>query len=239
MKRSVNKNLNILMGKKIAHRGLWNDKYPENSVGSFKRCIARGVPIELDVHVLKDNSLVVIHDPNTFRMTGKEIILKNAVYDDIKELKLKGTEYGIPKFSEVLELVDGKVLLDIEVKYDVKNFKICREISKLLDKYNGNFIIKSFNPIYVMWFRIFRPNYIRGLLMSVDEKKGKILNSLWHNFLIWLNLLMQCDFIAYDYKFLPNKKIDKLRKKGVPILIYTLKENEIINYKYDGYIYEE
>ena len=171
-------------------------------------------------------------------MTGKEIILKNAVYDDIKDLKLNDTEYGIPKFSEVLELVDGKVLLDIEVKYDVKNFRICREITKFLDKYKGDFIVKSFNPIYVMWFRIFRPNYIRGLLISMDDNKGKIFNSFWLNFLLWFNLFMKCDFIAYDYKFLPNRKIDKLRRKGIPIFIYTLKRNEIINYKYDGYIYE-
>ena len=109
----MKKKLDILNNIKIAHRGLWNIKYPENSMGAFERARAMGIPIELDVHILKDNTIVVIHDDNTYRMTDKKIILKNAVYDDIKNLKLNGTKYKIPTLEEVLSLVNGKVLIDI------------------------------------------------------------------------------------------------------------------------------
>lgn len=239
MRRLVKKKLDILVGKKIAHRGLWNKDNPENSIGAFKRCIDKDIPIELDVHILKDDTLVVIHDDDTERVTGKKIILKNVKYEDIKDLKLRNTDYRIPNFSSVLELVDGKVLLDIEVKNDVKNFRICREISKYLDDYKGDFIVKSFNPIYIFWFRIHRPNYIRGLLVSrLDSTKmNKGLKYMLFN--MWLNFLAKPDFVAFDYRDLPNKKIDRLRKKGIPVLLFTVKKNDIINYKYDSYVYEE
>lgn len=235
------KKIDILIGKKIAHRGLWNKINPENSFGAYRRCVDKKIPIELDVHILKDNTLLVIHDDNTLRMTGKNIVLKDAVYNDVKDLKLGNTDYKIPIFSDVLELVNGKVLLDIELKYDVKGFKICREICKYLDGYRGDFIIKSFNPIYVLWFKIRRPNYMRGILISGlgNGIKRKLLNSVWFSFILWFNIFMKVDFIVYDYRELPNRKLDKLRKSGIPVLLFTLKEDDIINYKYDGYIYEK
>jgi len=55
--KSVNKNLNILIGKRIAHRGLWCGKFPENSLGAFERCVDKCIPIELDVHILKDGKI--------------------------------------------------------------------------------------------------------------------------------------------------------------------------------------
>lgn len=239
MRKVVKKKLDVLVGKKIAHRGLWNEDNPENSMGAFKRCIDRNIPIELDVHILKDNSLVVMHDDTTERMTGKKIVLKDAKYDDIKNLKLKNTDYMIPTFSSVLDLVDGKVLLDIEIKNDVKSFRICRELCKYLDNYKGDFLVKSFNPAYLLWLSLYRPNYIRGLLVS-RLSWVKMNNGIKYMFFyMWFNFIARPDFIAFDYRDLPNKKIDKLRKRGVPVLLYTVKENDIINYKYDGYIYEK
>ena len=55
-KKDNNKNLDYLNKIRIAHRGLWNDENPENSVGSFRRCLDKGIPIELDVHILKDGT---------------------------------------------------------------------------------------------------------------------------------------------------------------------------------------
>lgn len=235
----MKKNMKFLRNIKIAHRGLWNDKYPENSIGAFKRAVDNGIPIEFDVHILKDNTLVVLHDDDTYRMTGKKIILKNATYNDIKKLKLKETRYNIPTLEEVISLVNGKVLIDIEIKTDVFDFKICHELCKLLDPYKGRFLIKSFNPMYIIWFRLNRKDYIRGLLVSrlCWVKMSGILKYMLFN--MWFNGLVGPDFISFDYRDLPNKKIDKLYKAGIPVLIHTIKEENIIDYNYSGYVYEE
>ena len=53
------------MNKIIAHRGIFNNlNIPENSIKSFKKALRLGYPIELDVHLTKDNILVVFHDHN-------------------------------------------------------------------------------------------------------------------------------------------------------------------------------
>lgn len=239
MKKVNNKKLDYLKGVKIAHRGLWDKDNPENSIGAFKKCIERNVAIELDIHILKDGTLVVFHDGNTLRMTGKEIVLKDAIYDDIKDLKLKNTEYSIPKLSDVLELVNGQILLDIEIKGSNSNFRVCYELSRLLDQYKGMFVIKSFNPFYLFWFRINRPNYIKGLLVSKleDKNMNNILKYLLFN--MKFNWFVKPDFVVFNYRNLPNKKIDLLRDKGILIWLFTLKEDDINKYNYDGYIYEE
>lgn len=238
MKKLNKKDLSILNGIKIAHRGLCNRKYLENSLGAFKECVNKRIPIELDIHILKDNTLVVIHDNNTFRVTGKNIVLKEAIYSDIRDLRICNTDEGIPTLSEVLELVNGKVLLDIELKTDGHDFRICHELCKYLDNYKGNFIIKSFNPFYIWWFRKYRSNYIRGLLIS--KVKPVRINEVVRQFFIKISaiFLAQPDFIAFNYKNLPNKKIDKLYRCGVPILLFTILKGDKVDYKYTGIIYE-
>ncbi len=223
---------------RISHRGLWNKDVPENSIGAFKRSIEASVPIELDVHILKDDNLVVIHDDNAKRMTGVDARFKDMKLEEVKKLKLNGTDYGIPTFSEVLELVKGQVLLDIEIKVDVKSFKICRAVSRLLDSYQGDFVVKSFNPLYIMWFRLFRPNYTRGLLVSnlKNEKMPDFIKCAFYN--MRFNILAKPDFIAFDAKSLPSKRVERLYKKGIPILLWTIhgSDEDII---YNGIIYEE
>jgi len=223
---------------RISHRGLWNEENPENSLGAFKRSIGARVPIELDVHILKDGNLIVIHDDNAKRMTGVDIRFKDMTLKEVRKLKLTGTDYGIPTLDEVLELVHGQVLLDIEIKTDVKSFKICKKIAERLDRYDGEFVVKSFNPMYVTWFRFFRPKFTRGLLVS------KLNNIRMNKFIKWfcyhmcLNILASPDFIAFDARNLPNKKIDKLYKKGMPILLWTIHGSDE-KITYDGIIYEE
>ena len=234
------KNLDFLENIKIAHRGLWNCEYPEISIGAFERAIDKGITIEFDIHLLKDDTLVVFHDDNLKRMTNKDILLKTCTYNDIKDIKLNNSNYHIPTLEEVLNLVDGKIMIDIELKTDVDGFRICEVLTKYLDKYKGKFIVKSFNPFYIWWFRMYRPEFIRGLLVSKLKKKK--LNNFFKYALynMWFNFLAKPDFIAFNFKNLPNKRIEKLRKRNIPILLFTVKEKDIINYKnYSGWLYEE
>ena len=60
---------NFLKNKYIAHRGLHNNNRPENSLLAFKRAIDNDYIIEFDVHLTKDNKVVVFPDSNLKRMT--------------------------------------------------------------------------------------------------------------------------------------------------------------------------
>ena len=65
----------------IAHRGIYNNlNIPENSIKSFKKAVNNGIPIELDIHLTKDNKLVVFHDDNIIRMTGAYKKIRKCTY---------------------------------------------------------------------------------------------------------------------------------------------------------------
>ena len=70
-KEKVLKKMNLLFLKGICHRGLHNDKFIENGMLAFKNALDNNMALELDIHLTKDNELVVIHDSELKRVTGK------------------------------------------------------------------------------------------------------------------------------------------------------------------------
>ena len=61
-----------LVERFIAHRGLHDEANPENSLGAFQNAINNDHPIELDVHLISDGTVVVFHDSTLSRLTGKD-----------------------------------------------------------------------------------------------------------------------------------------------------------------------
>lgn len=214
------KNTKFLKKNLIAHRGLFNNKdIPENSIESFKLAKEKKYIIELDIHILKDKKIVVFHDHNLKRMTKKDKIIESLDYNQLKSIKLLKTEYQIPTLKEVLDLVNGKVPLIIELKSEkINNKKFCIEVSNILDKYKGKFAVKSFNPFVILWFKKHRPNYIRGLLLTNRKKtlKEKISRNKF--------ILKKCkpDFLSCYYDMINNKKIKEYKKNNI-VLGWTIK----------------
>ena len=87
----------------------------------------------------------------------------------------------------MLELVNGKVPLLVELKSNIKGTKLEREVSKKLKEYNGEYAIQSFNPKSIIWFRIFKKDIIRGLLISPKTYKlynySRLINVCKPNFI--------------------------------------------------------
>ena len=183
----------------IAHRGIYdNKKVIENTINAFKKAVNKGYTIELDLHLTKDNKVIVFHDDKLDRLTNEKGILKDKTYEELKEIKLINGD-TIPLFEDVLSLVDGKVPLLIELKDDRKDHELEKEVSKILDNYNGLFAIQSFRPSTIIHFRIFRNKFIRGLLISPKSiLKYKSLRKI---------ILCDPDFINVNKTLLNNKKI--------------------------------
>lgn len=238
----MGRDVNFLNRSLIAHRGYHNIEkdIPENSMLAFKNAIENSLIIELDVHILKDGEVVVFHDDNLKRMTGLDKNIKELSYNDIKKLKLQGTEEGIPLLKSVLNLVDGKVPIIIELKYDVKCGILEKEVIKILKNYKGDYVIKSFNPFSINYFRKNSPKVIRGQLVSdFKETKMSRIKKLILSSMV-LNFITKPDFISIDIRTLPNKKIEKIRKNKL-ILGWTIRnQNDLEKAKKycDNYICE-
>lgn len=220
------KNTNVLKNLYIAHRGLHDIKrgVPENSLSAFAAAVAAGLPIELDLHLLRDGRIAVFHDDNLRRMTGCDRNIADCTYEDIRTLTLCDTGEHIPLMEEVLSLVNGRVFLDIELKTDIPSGQLEPALCRLLDAYKGGFAVKSFDPFTVNWFRRHRPHYIRGQLSGGfgDEEGMSAFTKFIYRHML-LNVFARPDFIAYEWEVLTRKNAARYKKKNRPLLIWTLR----------------
>ena len=186
-----------------AHRGFHNRKdAPENSAEAFRRAVEKGFGSELDVHLLSDGGLAVVHDSNLKRVTGREIIVEDLRTEDLAEYSLLGTEQTIPTLRQVLDIYDGKAPLIIELKTWKKNDRaLCEAVSRELEGYKGLYCIESFDPRAVRWYRKNRPSVVRGQLCANFLKNPGNLGipeAFVATFLL-TDFLTRPDFIAYKY----------------------------------------
>lgn len=97
------------------HRGA-AELEPENTLLSIQKAIDLEVDqIEIDVHLTRDQNLVVIHDTTVDRTTDGQGAVADLTLAEIKQLDA-GKGERIPTLQEVIDLVRGKVVLQIELK---------------------------------------------------------------------------------------------------------------------------
>lgn len=229
------KDLGFLKQNLIAHRGFHNILLgiPENSIPAFTQAVKYKFLIELDVHLLKDNTVVVFHDDNLKRMTGIDKPIKDCTFSELQSLSLQNTSEKIPSLEEVLECVNSQVPIIIEFKSDVKMSLLAKEAMKILKNYNGPFAIKSFHPGCVYYFKRHYPNIVRGQLSYNynDSKIGFLGKFILKNMLF--NFLTKPDFISYSIEDFSKDKINKMRKKKL-VLGWTVRNKEQFHKNY-GY----
>ena len=105
--RSGHPGLKDLEGWNYAHRGLHGHGVPENSMAAFQAALEHGYGIELDVHLLKDGNLAVMHDSLLNRTTGQAGRIEDLTTEDLKNYRLEGTEETIPEFMDLLTVYNG------------------------------------------------------------------------------------------------------------------------------------
>ncbi|MEG1500094.1 MAG: glycerophosphodiester phosphodiesterase family protein [Clostridia bacterium] len=213
-----------LVEKYIAHRGLHSSEVAENSLTAFSLAIEKNYPIEIDVQLISDGTVVVFHDEILSRSTGKDGYLKNLTKKELKKTFLKGTKDTIHTFEEVLKLVDGKIPLLIEIKNTQKVGELEAKVLDLLKNYKGEFAIQSFNPYVLMWFKQNAPEILRGQL-SCSFKGEKM--AFFKKFVLkrmLLNKSSKPNFISYCGQDLPNRFVKRYNK--IPLLAWTIRSQE-------------
>ena len=200
--RSGHPGMKDLQGWSYAHRGLHGNGVPENSMAAFKAALDHGYGIELDIHLLADGNLAVIHDSLLNRTTGQPGRVEDLTTEELKNFRLEGTGETIPEFMDVLNLYNGKAPLIVELKpVDGNHAQLAEAACRMLETYKGVFCMESFDPRCVAWLKKNRPDIIRGQLTENFCKRKNDLSDtlrflLTHNL---LNFLSVPDFVAYNY----------------------------------------
>lgn len=214
--RSGQPGLDKLRTWRYAHRGLHDDARPENSMAAFRAAVEGGYGAELDIHLLCDGTLAVIHDSLLKRTTGQEGRVESLTAGQLGQYHLQGTRETIPTFPEVLALFEGKAPLIIELKVENNCEALCLAAAAVLDAYRGDYCIESFDPRAVYWFKKHRPQVIRGQLTenyfrtTGKEMPWLLKLCLTHQLFNWLT---KPDFVAYcfrDHRTISNTVVMKL-----------------------------
>ena len=212
-------------GTKFAHRGLHDKEKAENSISAFAAAVEAGYGIELDVRLSKDGELVVFHDDTLDRMTEARGRVDSFTAKELAELHLGDTCDGVPTFREVLDIVDGKVPLLVEMKEDLGKYGVAKKTAEMLKEYKGEYIVESFNPLAIEYFGRLMPDVAKGLLCSNYLKNPKTRNIKTfavQNML--MNVYCKPDFIAYSHKDWKDAGLAMIRTfyPKAPLVCWTL-----------------
>ena len=227
----------------IAHRGLFDEKNPENSLLAFKRAIKNKVAIEFDVTSLADGTVVVFHDERLARMTGKDGFISSCNYQDISKFTLLGSKEKIPTLKEALEFIDGRVPIIIEIKNFGKVGSVEKAVWKNLQEYRGDYAVVSYNPYTLEWFKKNAPKVKRGQMASFFQDKEITGVSRFSLKRMRLNKkISEPHFIIYSSENMPNKYVKKYYGV-IPILTCSKSQEEenrlsgyADNFLFDSYL---
>lgn len=228
-----------LIEKYIAHRGLHDDKHPENSISAFKNAVENDYAIELDVQQLSDGTVVVFHDETLSRMTGQDGYVQNLTKKELKNYKLAQSEECIPTLEEALKTIAGKVPVLVEIKNSTKVGSLEQKTLEILKKYTGDYAIQSFNPYVLIWFKENAPEILRGQLSSKFKKVPLSFVKKYALKRFKLNKQSEPHFISYRAKDLPSRFIRKY--KHLPLIAWTVRSQDqymnVVKYS-DNIIFE-
>ncbi|MEM8696841.1 MAG: glycerophosphodiester phosphodiesterase family protein [Pseudomonadota bacterium] len=208
----------------FAHRGLHGPDAVENSRAAFEAAIAAGHGVETDVQVSKDGVAMVFHDYELDRLTRKSGPVIDRKAAKLEKIRYKDSDETVPRLTEMLDLVDGRAPILIELKAKSRKVKkLCRSVAGALAGYDGEAAVMSFNPEVGHWFARNAPEVVRGLVVTEHEEislaarlKGPMQRSL-------SVFRSEPHFLAYDIRDLPSAFADSLREKGVPVVTWTVR----------------
>ena len=216
---------------RFAHRG-FHDKpvVPENSLAAFRCAIENGFGAEFDVRLTKEGHMVVFHDDTTDRCTGQPGAIEDRTLEEVRELRLEGTDQQIPLFEEVLELFEDSGLpLVIELKAcRGRGKELATKVCLWLDEYKGDFCIEGFDPRAMAEVRKCRPNIVRGQLASDFVKEPETSPKGWRWILtnLKMDFLSKPDFVAYNWIHKTNKAFNKAVERGIQGFAWTIRTPE-------------
>jgi len=193
----------------IAHRGASNIA-PENTLKAFQKAIDLGADfIEFDVHLSKDNEIVIMHDANTFRTTGHKGLIKEMTLRELKELEC-GQGEKIPTLQELIEICKGKINLQLEIKAKGMAKKIVH-ILRDADLITST-LISSFKHDQLLEIQKLEPDLKLAALIVGIKKRKTIKKAIKNNF----------HAIHPLYKFVNKKFIEKAHENNLKINVWTV-----------------
>ena len=207
----------------MAHRG-FSAAAPENTLPAFQKCIDEDFSAaELDVQMLADGTIIVLHDDNLKRTTGVDKNVWEVTYDEIKDLdngrffdeEFAGTR--IPTLDEVIKLAGSgkdKLFLNIEIKRNGHDEGITQKVVDIIVENN-----------YLSNCDITSQDY--HTLEEVREINQSVLTAYTSAIGIGnIETLDAADIISIQETFATYENIERIHNAGKHVFVWTVNEEE-------------
>jgi glycerophosphoryl diester phosphodiesterase len=204
------------------HRGAKGEA-PENTLASFKQCLAHGVRrCELDLHLSKDGQLMVIHDPTLKRTTGRR---GKVVEHDAEELTQYDARQGgpswkqpcpIPRLEELFEQCEFE-----HWQLEVKSASRVRAARSVL-------AIKALAERHGLLDRVTVTSGSREVLRALKRLTPELSCGLVAEY-AWLDPLKvakqyDCSLLALKWTLCTPERIAKARQLGLHVSVWTVND---------------
>ena len=204
----------------FGHRG-YSSLEPENTLLAFQLCLEKHIPgVELDVQLCKTGELVIVHDANLKRVSGRDALVRELTFDELRSLDI-GKGQQVPLLSELFALCKDTLYYDIELKVPgLQDGGLAEKVWQTIREFGleGQCMISSFNP-----FAIRRFNKIskRALPTAVIfDESPSVPRIFWHG---WGRNVAQCSYLKPPLDQLDEALVRKFKKrKGYPLCVWTV-----------------
>ncbi|CAM2810762.1 glycerophosphoryl diester phosphodiesterase [Flavobacterium succinicans] len=201
------------------HRGAMGHE-TENTLASVGKAVElKADMLEIDVFKIKSGELVVFHDNNLERLTGIKGKIEDFDFKELRELKVAG-KHQIPTLQEVIEKIDKRAVLNIELKGEhtaVDTYKIIESYLKKGWKIK-HFFISSFRVEELQKMRNLNRSIAIGLLVHKDPIEK----------IIATGKELQVQAINPNFKFLNAENVAILKANNFKIFPWTVNNPEDI-----------
>ena len=206
-----------MVTKIISHRGRTSADSPDNTVHSITDAIESKVDmVEFDVRRTKDKQLICFHDDAI-----DENLVSDMLFSDLIEINSM-----VPTLEQILWTAKGNIEIDVELKESGYEEDV---ISMVIDYFEyDNFIMKSFDRKVVRRIKELNPKIFTGLLLGEEWSLPQFLQVLKESFTGSGVTVDGADFLSPNSKIVEIGLMERLRKKQIPIQVWTVNDDKLL-----------
>ncbi|MBX4999684.1 glycerophosphodiester phosphodiesterase [Rhizobium lentis] len=205
----------------VAHRGYHdlNKHVWENTLTAFSRAVDAGFAIECDLHYASDGVPVIFHDEELQRLCNLTGDIRERTSRELGLIAVGGTGDKIPTLSQLLDLVQGKVPLVLELKgREADDEGFAESVLEVLEGYQGKVALMSFDHWLLRDLKALGSPYPVGLTANGNTPEELATHAE--------AMAIGLDFISFYYGDLPNAFITGEREKSIPVITWTVRDEE-------------
>ncbi len=219
----------------IGHKGA-SAIAPENTLKAFQKAIELHADyVEFDSHLTKDGEIVIIHDADTFSLTGVHGLIRDKTLKEIKKLNA-GEGERIPTLQELVAIAKGKIGLQLEIK----STGLLERMVKILRKENliQNSIVSCFMFDELLKLKEIEPKLKIGFLLPAELVRSRIIK----------RKILKCEkegFYAIHPHFntVDKELVDFAHTNGLKVNVWTVNDRnsmkKLIQMGVDGIITDD